>query len=213
MNAQYISDLRENWVLEDDYISRFKKARIYQSRLVELDVARWLETQHWQISNLEMYGGKFDIEGSDNDHIPTTFEVKFLAQREALFELNRTSFMNSVAGRPGVYSPMDYLLFRLYEAARQLQSTHTNRIAIAVVSDYDVSYKIPLSEGWIDWNNPSFLKRDPEILQFLQKEYEKNENLDTDIIKLLTGLSEIWILRYKDSFELQLEHRIPLSQP
>lgn len=215
MKAQYVSDLRENWVLEDDYISRFRKARNYLSRLAEIDVARWLETQQWQISNLEMYGGEFDIEGSDNDHIPTAFEVKFLAQREVLFELNRASFMNPIAGRPGIYSPMDYLLFRLYEAARQLQNTRTNRIAIAVVSDYDVSYKIPLSEGWIDWNNPSFLKRDSEIHAFLLTQYKRNPNLDAEIKTFLTGLSEIWILRYKEggSFELKREHRILLSQP
>ena len=211
---QYISDLRENWVLEDNDISRFKKARIYRSRLAEIDVARWLETQQWQISNLEMYGGEFDIEGSDNDHVPTAFEVKFLAQREVLFELSRASFMNPIVVRLGVYSPMDYLLFRLYEAARQLQNTRANRIAIAVVSDYDVSFKIPLSEGWIDWNNPSFLKRDSEIHEFLLKEYMRNPNLDTEIKTFLTGLSEIWILRYKEgSFELQREHRILLSQP
>jgi len=214
ITAQYVSDLRETWVFEDDAISRFRNARNYLSRHAELDVARWLESQHWQISSLEMYGGQFDIEGSSSDHVATAFEVKFLAQREVLFELNCASFMSPTAGSLGMYSPMDYLLFRLYEAACQLQkqNTHKNRIAIAIVSDYDVSYKIPLSEGWIDWKNPSFLKRDPEIHAFLSKQYEQNPNLDADIKTLISGLSEIWILRYESSFELQREHRIQLSQ-
>ena len=68
-----------------DDISRFRKARNYLSRFAELDVAYWLETQQWQISNLEMYGGKFDIEASNYDRVPTAFEVKFLAQREGTF--------------------------------------------------------------------------------------------------------------------------------
>lgn len=212
VTAQYLSDLRETWILEVDEISRFRKARNYLSRLAELDFARWLESRQWQISNLEMYGGQFDIEGLDNDHVATIFEVKFLAQREVLFELNRSSFTKPTANWLGVYSPIDYLLFRLYEAARKLRDTREKRIAVAIVSDYDVSYKIPLSKEWIDWKNPKFLKRDSEIQIFLSDQYSKNQNLDAELKNFINGLSEIWILRYKDSFELQLEHQIRLSQ-
>lgn len=212
VTAQYRSDLRETWVLEVDGISRFRKARNYLSRLAELDFARWLESRQWQISNLEMYGGQFDIEGLDNDHVAATFEVKFLAQREVLFELACASFAEPTANWLGVYSPIDYLLFRLYEAARKLSDTRTKRIAVAIVSDYDVSYKVPLSEKWIDWKNPVFLKRDSEIQGFLSAQYSKNQNLDAELKTFISGLSEIWILRYKNPFELQLEHQIRLSQ-
>lgn len=209
--TQYLSDLRETWVLEDDEISRFRKARNYLSRLAELDFARSLEAERWQITNLEMYGGQFDIEGLSSDRVATAFEVKFLAQREVLFELNRASFSNPTSGSLGVYSPIDYLLFRLYEAARQLQNSHAKRIAVAIVSDYDVSYRIPLSESWVDWTNPKFLKRDSEIQVFLAAQYEKNPDLDAELKSFITGLSEIWILRYQGSFELRREHRIQLS--
>jgi len=211
VTAQHISDLRETWVLEVNEISRFRKARNYLSRLAELDFARWLEIQRWQITNLEMYGGQYDVEGVSNDHVATAFEVKFLAQREVLFELNRASFMNPTAGWLGVYSPIDYLLFRLYEAARKLQDSRAKRIAVAIVSDYDVSYKIPLSEGWIDWANPEFLRHDSEIQAFLSAQYARNHNLDAELKTFITGLSEIWILRYKDTFELLREHQIQLS--
>lgn len=211
IKAQYLSDLRETWLLETDEVSRFRKARNYLSRLAELDFARALETEQWQIENLEMYGGKFDIEGLSKDRVSTSFEVKFLAQREVLFELNRASFTNPIASWLGVYSPIDYLLFRLYEAARQLQNAQARRIAVAIVSDYDVSYKIPLSENWIDWTNPEFLKRDSEIQTFLAAQYAKNPELDVELKAFIAGLSEIWILRYQDSFELRREHRIQLS--
>jgi len=158
-----------------------------------------------------MYGGQFDIEGLSSDRVATAFEVKFLAQREVLFELNRASFSNPTSGSLGVYSPIDYLLFRLYEAARQLQNSHAKRIAVAIVSDYDVSYRIPLSESWVDWTNPKFLKRDSEIQVFLAAQYEKNPDLDAELKSFITGLSEIWILRYQGSFELRREHRIQLS--
>jgi hypothetical protein len=111
-----------------------------------------------------------------------------------------------------MYSPADYLLFRLYEAARKLQSTDARRIAVAIVSDYDVSYKIPLSDNWIDWRNPAFLKRDSEIHAFLTTQYEKNQNLDADLTNAIASLSEVWIIRYRDAFQLQREHRIELAR-
>lgn len=212
VTTQYKSDLRETWGLGSDEISRFKKGRNYLSRLAELDFARWLESQQWHVSNLEMYGGQFDVEGLQKGGVTTTFEVKFLAQREVLFELNLASFTNPTAGSLGVYSPIDYLLFRLHEAACKLQKTDARRIAVAIVSDYDLSYKIPLSEGWIDWLNPRFLKRDSEIQQFLSAEYAKNQNLDADLITSISSLNEIWVLRYKDTFELHLEHRMIVPQ-
>ena len=211
INPQYLSDLRETWFFEVDEISRFKKARTYLSRLAELDFARALEAKRWKITNLEMYGGQFDVEGIDEHGVNMAFEVKFLAQREVLFELNRASFASPTVGWLGVYSPVDYLIFRLYEAARQLQGTQLRRVAVAIVSDYEVSYKIPLSEGWVNWKSPAFLKRDSEILTFLAAQYAKNPNLDADLKSFVGGLDEIWILRYQGAFELRCEHRIQLT--
>ncbi len=212
VTAQYKKDLRETWVLEIDENSRYKKARNYLSRLAELHFARWLETHQWQVHNLELYGGQFDVEGIDSNQVDTAFEIKFFGEREVLFELIRDSYTNAIVGRLGVYSPIDYLIFRVYEAARQLQSASTHRIAVVVLSDYNLSYKIPLSEGWVDWANPSFLKRDPEIQDFLDRQYTKNPDLDADLKTFITGLNEIWIMRYKSKFGLHLEHCIQVSR-
>ena len=207
ISNQYKSDLRETWVLESDENSRFKKFRNYQSRLAELDFAQWLEANQWEISNLEAYGGLFDVEANSSNHEVVNFEVKFLAQREIMFELIRESFTNPTVARLGVYSPVDYLLFRLYEAAQQLKNSTAHTIAVAVVEDYQLSFKIPLSENWIDWNNPQFLKRDSEISVFLEEKYKENSNLDADLITAIKSLDEIWILRYNNSFELELLHQ------
>ena len=47
-------------------------------------------------------------------------------------------------------TPMDYLVFRVYEAAKKLISSADRRIAVVIVSDYELSYEIPLSENWIE---------------------------------------------------------------
>ena len=208
---QYLKDLRETWVLESDEGSRFSASRRYLSRLAELHFAHALKAENWEIMNLEMYGGNFDVEAQSHSRIAAAFEVKFLAKREVVFELNRASFSNPTFGWLGVYSPMDYLLFRLYQAALQLQAAEGKRIAVAIVSDYEISYELPLCEGWIDWTNPAFLKRDSEIGYFLSEQYANNPQLDADIKTFITSLSEIWILRYESSFELKREHRIQIS--
>jgi hypothetical protein len=211
ISAQYRRDLQETWVLEPDETLRFKKTRNYLSRLAELDFARWLELEQWEISNLEIYGGSYDVQAFDNNQRATSFEVKFLAQRELVFELIRDSFTSPTVARLGVYSPIDYLLFRLYEAAQQLKNSPSYRVAVAIVSDYQLSFKIPLSEGWINWSNAQFLKRDSEIFTFLDKEYTKNPNLDADLITTIQELDEIWILQHRNHFDLHLEHRIQLK--
>lgn len=212
VTGQYLADLRETWILENDEISRFRKARNYLSRLAELDFARWLELQGWKISNLEMYGGASDVEAVSQNRVAASFEIKFLAQREVLFELNRVSFTSPTAGWLGGYSPVDYLLFRVHEAACKLRSANATRIAVAIVSDYDVSYRIPLSENWIDWQRPAFLKKDSEIHAFLTAQYKNNENLDDDLTSSIAGLSEVWILRYQNSFQLHREHRFEVAR-
>ena len=209
ISNQYKRDLRETWVLESDENSRFKKFRNYQSRLAELDFAKWLEAEQWEISNLEAYGGLFDVEANSSNHEVVNFEVKFLAQRRIVFELIRDSFANPTVARLGVYSPVDYLLFRLYEAAQQLKGSTTPRVAVAIVENYELSFETILSE--IDWNNPQFLKRDSEISAFLEEKYKKNSILDADLKTAIKSLDEIWILRYNNNFELEILHQFQIT--
>ena len=208
LTSQYKSDIRETWVLESDSTARYRAARLYQSRIAELSFARWLERSGWEISSLEAYGGAFDVSAVSPAGQVVDFEIKFLAQREVVFELNRASFQSPVAGWLGMYSPIDYLLFRIYEAARQLARSNSTRIAVAIVKDYQVSYKIPLTENWIDWTNPTFLRRDSEIDAFLARQYEINQNLDIDLRRAIAEVDEVWILKDGEPFDLALAHQL-----
>lgn len=207
LTPQYRNDLRERWFLEPDTTSRYRSARLYQSRLAELAFVRWLERNKWKISSLEAYGGTFDVSAVSSTGQNVDFEIKFLAQREVVFELNRASFQSPTAGWLGMYSPIDYLLFRVYQAACQLERATATRIVVVIVKDYQVSYQIPLSGNWIDWKNPSFLRRDSEIETFLADQYKANTNLDSDVRHSIAAVDEVWVLRDKGLFELELAHR------
>ena len=208
VTQQYRKDFREKWLFESNPVARYRAARLYQSRIAELSFARWLERCGRKISNLEAYGGAFDVSAVSPAGEAVDFEIKFLAQREVVFELNRASFQAPIATWLGMYSPIDYLLFRVFEAARQLEPSLRTRIAVAIVKDYQVSYEIPLTENWIDWTKPSFLRRDSEIEAFLDHQYKGNPDLDIDMQRAIASVSEVWILKDSGPFDLNLAHQL-----
>ena len=205
VTAQYVSDLKEKWIFQSDENSRFLSSRHYLSRLVELEVAQKLKIEQWTIEDLELKGGKFDIEAKANTENRAVFEVKYLAQREVVFELNMKSCGTSAFAWLGVYSPIDYLIFRIYEAAKKLESVKSRRIAAIVLADYQLSFSIPLNEAWVDWKNPAFLRKDSEIEQFLAVQYDQILNLDVDLQDKISRLNEIRIFSI-NGYDLQLRH-------
>ena len=164
--------------MESDERLRFKKSRSYPSRLAELDFARWLEAEKWIISNLEIYGGLFDVQASDANQRTVSFEIKYLAQHEVVFELIRDSFTNTTAvGSLGAYSQIGYLLFRVYQAARQLKESTAYRIVAAVVSDYQLSYKIHYPKTGLIGITHSFLKEIQKYFRFSKRSSLKIQTL------------------------------------
>ena len=212
INPQYLKDLRETWIFKPDETSRYRAARLLFSRIAELSLANWLELAQWKIIDMELYGGDFDISARDPSGTTVDFEVKFLAQREAIFELNVASFRNPVAQSIARYSPLDYLTFRVYEAARQIRHSAKKRIVAAVVTDYALSYQIPLSDGWLNWSQPKFLRLDSEIDEFLAKQYQLNPTLDADVSDAINSLDEIWVMRYKEHFKLARPHHYSVAR-
>lgn len=205
LTNQYRSDLAERWIFGDDAKKRFQNTRLYQGRLAELLAAQWLKYEGWELDALEAHGANIDIEARSTDGSPCSFEVKHLGQEEMLFELGVQALQSngvSVGSIP-VYSPVDYLLYRIYEAARQLCGVATHRIVVAILSDFDVYYKHPFEEGWIDWNAPRFLRQDGCIDAFLDEKYAANPDLDGDIGRAISNLHEIWFFDKKCPFTLR----------
>jgi len=52
---------------------------------------------------------------------------------------------------------VNYVLFRAYEAAKQLQRVEGHRIVLYVVDDLTWhKIQVQLKNGWVDWSNPRF---------------------------------------------------------
>lgn len=194
LTKQYKMDLAERWMFKEDLKERFKRVRGFQGRLNELLFAQWLEGNSWNIGGLEAHGANVDAVASSTGGTLCSFEVKHIGQDEVSFDLGVEAFQgNGVSvGRLPVYSPVDYMLYRVFEAARQLADKHNRRVVVMILSNYDRFYKLPIKEGWVDWKEPKFLRMDKDIDEFLEAKYIENPGLNDDLKRYISLLDEIW---------------------
>lgn len=196
VRKQYVNDLQEKWMDYSDPLERHEKFRMFYGRVVELQCAEWLERHGWEISDLESFGEEsLDIEAKSASGDLTAFEVKFIGQADDEFGAVLRGFSGEDAyGRRSPYCAANYLLYRVYQSAKQLQRARaTTRIALVVIDDltWD-NFQIQLKDGWIDWKNPTFMDvYDP----FIDRERNKKSNLDAELKKVLGSINYVWILK------------------
>jgi hypothetical protein len=211
VTSQYKHDLVERWFLKNNFRERYKTSRIFGGRLAELRFALWLRCIGWKISSLEAYGGKYDVEAQNPEGAATVFEVKYLATDEYRFLLSVQALGNGVSyGRPGCYSPIDYLLCRAYEAAHKLDKAGPIRIAALILADYP-AFELQLKNHWIKWDKPSLCKKEQDIEPFLEKFCQQCPNFESDLGSRFKSLNQIWILRDSCDFGLERKFCIDLN--
>ena len=213
MRRQYLQDLRERWMFYTDPIERHEKARMFSGRLVELQFAEWLELQGWTVSGLEALREGPDVEAYANDGQITAFEVKFIGTENDDF----VTILESLTGQPagGPVSPYDaanYLLFRVYEAAKQLQRSACNRIAVVVVEALTwFRFKVQLRHSWINWANPSFFSGHARE-GFLTRQRTRYPDLLDDLQPALQSLNAVWILKQSEGYQYHREIEVQLKR-
>ena len=213
VRRQYLQDLRERWMLYADPIERLEKARIFSGRLAELQCAEWLELQGWTVSGLEAQREGPDIEAYANEGQTTAFEVKLIGTEHDDF----VTILESLAGQPagGPVSPHDaanYLLFRVYEAAKQLQRSAYNRVAVVVVEALTwFRFQIQLKHGWINWANPSFLSSHTWE-GFLARQRTRYPSLPDDLHPALQSLNAVWIVKQSEGYRYHRELEVSLKR-
>lgn len=61
-----------------------------------------------------------------------------------------------------------------------------------ILHDYDIYFKIPLCEDWIDWGNPRLFHKEMDIEAFLKNQYASNPNLDHDVKHYISQIDQVW---------------------
>jgi len=193
---QYREDLRERWMHDDDAIRRHHQSKNFLSRLVELHVAEWLEQSGWRIRGLEATGAPFDIEATDPQGADRPLEVKFIGASDAEFRTVVAALQSDFVGESvSAYTPINYLLFRIYEAAKQLSSSPRGT-AIAVIDDltwwrYDTQLQTP---NWIDWRRPTFYSNEAAWDDFLESQRARYPGLPGDLATTIRS-ADVWIMK------------------
>ena len=206
IRQQYLQDLQERWMFYRNPIERHQKFRIFMGRLVELQFAEWLESKGWTVSNLEALREGSDVEAYKLEDGVTAFEIKFIGTEDRDFGI----ILRSLANQPAVrsvspYDAINYLLFRVYEAAKQLQKSTSARIAVLVVEDETwFRFKRQLTDGWINWDNPQFFSGN-SWEAFLEQQRTRYPDIENDLQPVLKSLNAVWILKQFNGFQYHIE--------
>lgn len=138
VRKQYLNDLQEKWMDDSDPLRRHKKFKMFYGRVVELQCAEWLEKQGWEISDLEAFRERSpDIEAKSARGDLTAFEVKFIGQGDDGCNTVLKGFSGEdTYERLSPYCAANYLLYRVYQSAKQLQgASAATRIALVVIDE------------------------------------------------------------------------------
>lgn len=212
LRPQYKQDLVEKWIFQDTKDERFKKSRMFEGHLAELIFAQWLEQEGWNINGLEAHGENVDVLATPTNGDSCSFEIKHLGQEEILFDLGVEALQTNgtSAGFISVYSPVDYMLYRIYEAARQLEKVPNRKIVVMILTDFDIYYERPIQEEWIDWKAPVFFRRDNDITAFLDAKYKENPSLNNDMKHYISQIDEIWFFDKERPLTIRLRESIQI---
>jgi hypothetical protein len=204
ISKQYKKDLAEKWFFERGVMRRHGRSRRFVGKLVEILYAAHLNHSGWRIINLEAWDGERDIEAIAPDNQVCAFELKYIGQDDTAFKrIVESMIYGPTVHNSSIYSAANYLIYRVYEAARQLREYPHRRIATIVLAKW-ASDRIDLTieDNWIDWMNAKFFdEADAEWGAFLMKQKTRNPSLEDDMAETIRSLNSIWIEHISGSFE------------
>jgi hypothetical protein len=218
---QYLEDLIEKWMIPKkeskpkDELKRHQESKIYLGKLIELQIAEYLEEKGWKVNKLEALCGEFDIEASSPDGNEYAIEIKYIGQEDDKFlaiidndippdrfesligklsenreeEKIKRLIEKSKSRTFDPYSGYNYILLRAYEAAKQLGKSPKNRIIIIIISNLSCGFlEIPINENWMNWRQPIFLDACPQWDEFLLQNIKNNPKKFVNVEKDLQSI-------------------------
>jgi len=214
LRKQYAQDLRERWLLETGRLERHRESRRFTGRLVELLCTQWLETGSWRVTGLEAFREGPDIAAEHDGEGPASFEVKSLGQEDSDFEAIVASLHGPAAVQiRDLYAAANYMLFRVYEAAKQLQQFEGRRIVLIVVNEIAWhAVEFQLRGNWIDWRDAKLLEAKSTSWQaFIEEQRKRYPRMDGELSAVIRSVDDIRIFKLRYGFELSEEFRFTVA--
>lgn len=208
LTKQYAKDLIEYWLLEETEIERHRKSKMFIGKLIELQCTEWIEDQGWKIFNISALGGNADIEAQSPEHIECAIEIKYIGQIDEDF----LAVVETLSGKTkpltlSPYASSDYILFRVYEAAKQLQVCIKTRIVFLLISEiaWPVLGKV-LRDNWMLWQSPRFYNSDPDWKIFFQEQKKAYPDIEKELQCVISSIAVLWIIKTREGFQFSQEY-------
>jgi hypothetical protein len=198
-------------------LERHRKSRIFQGKLTELLAADWLEDQRWTIEHLEALSGQFDIEAKSPDNISYAIEVKYIGQEDIRYKemVRSLSSGNAIGGSWSVYDGYNFILFKAYEAAKQLLNCDKERLGFIIISNIAWDFvEVPIKDKWF-YNRPFIFSgsASSEWNDFLRDKKKENKfsNIESDLDKIIGQIKELWIIEEENYLNYLLQDTIKIK--
>jgi len=210
LTRQYQRDLAERWLGEVDLSARHERFRRFFGKIVEIQIADWLSNDGWRVLGLEALGAEADIVAERPESGSWVVDIKYIGQETSEFDrtVEALSSGEAAVGSGTLYGSINYLLFRVFEGARDLSASSSRKLCVVVIDALAwPSFEMALLHGWVDWAEPAFVPTEEvDWNRFLEEQRKRVDNLDADVrVKVLKidGLMVMCMSGYEYSVQFQ----------
>lgn len=210
LTKQYRKDLAETWYNSDQYESRQTRCNKFMGKVLEFHAASFLEQHYkWNLEDMEAFQKDDplpDILATTVSRRKVAISCKSLCQSPEVFNLNVQAAANDgvSCGWLSIYSPIDYLLFRICEGAWSL-APFTDHLRVVVIPLlHAANFRLQLDDNWIDFCDPHFLDRDGQMMQFWQTRSADRQRAERTLTELSQQIDGIVICEIGDGYRFDV---------
>ncbi len=186
LTKQYRKDLEETWYRADEHGQRQARCNKFMGKVLEFHAAAFVERHYgWQTESMEAFQVSVlspDVLCSTNSNEKIAIACKSLCQSPEVFDLTVQAGSNNgvSVGWLSIYSPIDYLLFRICEGAWSLKQFADGYRIVMVPLLHAANFKLQLDDNWIDFSDLQFLNRDAQMVEFWRtRQAERDRAVET----------------------------------
>jgi len=210
LTKQYRKDLVETWYTADDYGKRQSRCNKFMGKVLEFHAAEFIRDYYgWTLEDMEAFKKNTelpDILLSSGSEQKIAASCKTLCQSPEVFDLNIQAGANNgvSVGWLSIYSPIDYLLYRICEGAWSLESFDDYRKIVVVPLLHAANFKLQLDDNWIDFSHLQFLNRDAQLNRFWANKQKERERAYETLNHMENHVDGIVICSIGNQFELSI---------
>lgn len=202
--------LLENWIQKEKHIEKHRRSKSFMGKLVELLYIEHLGSQGYKVLALDAVERGPSDAVVEKDGKRQSLEVKYLGVDDDSFE----AIVKSVADdKPtphvgDLYGSINYVVFRVYEAAKQLQKTPKEGRRVAFVIDdqtlHTVELQLKSKNKWIDWSAAKLYDNaGAKSKKFIDDQRGDYPDLDKELASVIRELEGITFVKLVDGFRFE----------